>query len=187
MSAPGPLILAIGLMQGQSSTQVADFVRRTIELLAIIASFVAYQITMKRQLNDVQTAKLERATNLFVGVTMLVAGINMLCITLFDRTDDAGNVVFSLVIALLGVTANTIFWFRYKRLAKLEASAILEVQSKLYRAKSMVDFCVTAALLSILLAPGTTLSYYLDFIGSCIVSVYLGYSGLKVVIDKLKP
>ena len=57
MSAPGPLILAIGLMQGRSSTQIADFIRRTIELLAIIASFVAYQITVKRQLDKAQTEK----------------------------------------------------------------------------------------------------------------------------------
>ncbi len=186
MSAPGPLVLAIGLMQGRSNTQIADFVRRTIELLAIIASFIAYQITVKRQLDEKQTADLEKKTNLFTGFAMLIAGVIMLSITLFDRAEDSGNVLFSLIIALLGVIANTIFWLRYRRLAKVEHSSILEVQSKLYRAKSLVDFCVMAALLSVMIAPGTVVSYYLDLVGSCIVSLYLAYSGLKIVIEKLR-
>ncbi len=185
MSAPGPLVLAIGLMQGRSSTQIADFVRRSIELLAIVASFIAYQITGKRQLDETQTAKLERNTNLFVGLAMLAAGVIMLCITLLDRTESTGNVLFSLIIALLGVIANTIFWLRYRRLARAEQSAILDVQSKLYRAKSLVDLCVTTALLAVMIAPGTAVSYYLDLVGSIIVSIYLGYSGAKIVIEKI--
>ncbi len=184
MSAPGPLILGIGLLLGQSSTQIADFIRRTIELLAIIASFAAYNITAKKQLNEEETARVERNTNLFVGITMLAAGVIMLGITLFAKATDSGNVVMALIIALLGVTANTIFWFRYKRLAKLEDSSILEVQSKLYRAKSFVDLCVTVALLSVLIAPASPISYYLDKIGSSVVSVYLGYSGVKIIIEK---
>ncbi len=186
MSAPGPLILGVGLLLGQSTTQIADFVRRTIELLAIIASFAAYRITVKKQLDETQTARLERSTNLFVGITMLAAGLIMLCITLFSDSGDKGNVIFGLAIALMGAAANSIFWFRYKRLAEAEKSAILEVQSKLYRAKTFVDLCVTAALLSVLIAPESDFSHYLDVIGSAVVSVYLALSGLKVIADKVK-
>ena len=39
MSAPGPLIIGLGLMVGRSSTQIADFVRRSSELLAIIMAY----------------------------------------------------------------------------------------------------------------------------------------------------
>ncbi len=186
MSAPGPLILAIGLVLGQSSTQIADLIRRSIELLAIIASYVAYSITAKKQLTDEESARVERNTNLFVGITMLTAGIIMLGITWFAKTEESGNVVMALIIALLGVTANTIFWFRYKRLARTENSSILEVQSKLYRAKSFVDLCVTVALLSVLIAPASSVSYWLDMIGSSVVSVYLAYSGAKIIIEKIK-
>ena len=45
MSAPGPLVVGLGLLSGRSSTQIADFVRRSAELLAIIMSFVVYRIT----------------------------------------------------------------------------------------------------------------------------------------------
>ncbi len=186
MSAPGPLILGVGLVLGRSNTQIADFIRRTIELLAIIVSFIAYRITTKKQLDEKQTARLERNTNLFVGVTMLAAGIIMLCITLFSENEDKGNVLFGLIIALMGLVANTIFWFRYKRLAAAENSAILEVQSRLYRAKAFVDLCVTSALLAVVIAPASEVSYYLDLVGSCVVSVYLAYSGIKIIIDRLR-
>ncbi len=185
MSAPGPLVLGIGLMTGKSNTQLADFVRRSIELLAIVASFVAYQITAHRQLNPQQTARLERNTNLFVGVTMLIAGAIMLGITLLANSQDKGNVGFGLVIALLGAAANTFFWLRYRRLARAEESGILEVQARLYRAKSLVDLCVSAALLAVLAAPGSPAAAWLDLVGSAVVSVYLGYSGLKIVLEKL--
>lgn len=186
MSAPGPLLLGFGLLLGRSNTQIADFIRRSIELLAIIASFVAYRITVKRQLNATQTAKLEKSTNLFVGATMLTAGVIMLCITLSAGNADKGNVLFGLIIALLGAAANTVFWFRYKHLARIEQSAILEVQSRLYRAKSMVDLCVFAALLAVMIAPDSPLSAYLDAIGSTVVSLYLAYSGGKIIVERIK-
>ena len=47
MSSPGPLVVGLGLMAGRSSTQIADFVRRSAELLAIIMSFVIYKVTTK--------------------------------------------------------------------------------------------------------------------------------------------
>ena len=46
MSAPGPLIIGLGLLVGRSSTQIADFIRRSAELLAIIMAFVIYKITI---------------------------------------------------------------------------------------------------------------------------------------------
>ena len=52
MSAPGPLIIAMGLLVGQSSTQIADFVRRSAELLGIIMAYVVYVITTKDGICD---------------------------------------------------------------------------------------------------------------------------------------
>ena len=47
MSSPGPLVVGLGLLAGRSSTQIADFVRRSAELLAIIMSFIVYKLTTK--------------------------------------------------------------------------------------------------------------------------------------------
>ena len=53
MSAPGPLIIGLGLFVGRSSTQIADFVRRSSELLAIIMAYIVYKITTKDGVCDV--------------------------------------------------------------------------------------------------------------------------------------
>lgn len=187
MSSPGPLVVGLGLMAGRSSTQIADFVRRSAELLAIIMSFVIYKITTKDGAYDEKKkAKLERISNTFVGTMMCIGGSFMILLALMSDTTDKGNVIPGLAIAVMGFIANTIFWRKYTRLNKAEPNAILAVQARLYRAKSLVDGCVTIALLSVALAPGSTASVWLDFTGSIIVAVYLIWCGIRTVWESAK-
>jgi len=187
MSAPGPLIIGLGLFVGRSSTQIADFVRRSSELLAIIMAYVVYKITTKDGICDtVRKEKLEKLSNLFVGAMMCLGGSLMLLLALISENDDKGNVIPGLVIALLGVVANTMFWRKYTKLNRKEPNAILAVQARLYRAKSLVDSCVTIALLSVALFPDSSVSYYLDLIGSVIVALYLIWCGIQTIAERLK-
>lgn len=184
MSSPGPLVVGLGLLSGRSSTQIADFVRRSAELLAIIMSFVVYKLTTKGdECDEIKKAKLEKGSNIFVGAMMCIGGIFMVLLTFMSDTEDKGNVIPGLAIAVLGVVANSMFWKKYTTLNKAEPNAILMVQSRLYRAKTLVDSCVTIALLSVLIAPGTQASYWLDFIGSIIVAVYLIWCGIRTVYE----
>lgn len=187
MSAPGPLVVGLGLLAGRSSTQIADFVRRSAELLAIILSFAVYRITTKEGAADeAKTARLERVSNAFVGAMMCLGGSFMILLTFLSDSADKGNVIPGLVIAFLGVIANTIFWRRYTRLNRLQPNAILAVQARLYRAKSLVDGCVVLALLSVALLPGSALSLWLDFVGSLIVAAYLIWCGLKTLWEAVR-
>lgn len=182
MSSPGPLVVGLGLLAGRSSTQIADFVRRSAELLAIIMSFVVYQVTTKDGACDEgRKQRLERRSNAFVGVMMCVGGSLMIALAFLSEQTDKGNVIPGLAIAVLGVIANTIFWRKYTRLNKREPNAILEVQARLYRAKSLVDGCVTAALLSVAVVPGSAVSYWLDLVGSIVVAAYLVWCGIRTV------
>lgn len=182
MSAPGPLVVGLGLLAGRSSTQIADFVRRSAELLAIVMAFAVYKVTTKDGACDEgRKARLERISNIFVGAMMCIGGSFMIALTLMSESTDKGNVIPGLSIAVLGVIANTIFWRKYTRLNKAEPNAILAVQARLYRAKSLVDGCVTAALLSVAVMPGSQLSIWLDSIGSVIVALYLIWCGIKTV------
>ena len=184
MSAPGPLIIGLGLLVGRSSTQIADFIRRSAELLAIIMAFVIYQITTKDGVCDeIRKARLERMSNLFVGAMMCIGGTFMIVLALLSDNADKGNVIPGLVIALLGVVANSIFWVKYTKLNRAEPNAILAVQARLYRAKTLVDACVTTALLSVVIAPASQVSIWLDFIGSIIVAVYLIWCGMKTIYE----
>ncbi len=184
MSSPGPLVVGLGLLSGRSSTQIADFIRRSSELLAIIMSFVIYRITNKDNVCDkTRKQKLEQVANIFVGAMMCVGGIFMIILALINNNTDKGNVIPGLAIAIMGVIANSIFWRRYTHINKIEPNAILRVQSRLYRAKTMVDGCVTIALLSVAIAPLTQVSYWLDFIGSLIVATYLIWCGGRTIYE----
>ena len=187
LSAPGPLVVGLGLLAGRSSTQIADFVRRSAELLAIIMSFVVYRITTKEgACDETKRAKLEQRSNAFVGAMMCLGGSFMVLLAFLSDNADKGNVIPGLAIAVLGIVANTTFWVKYTRLNKKEPNAILQVQSRLYRAKSLVDSCVTIALLSVVIAPESSVSYWLDFAGSLIVALYLIYCGIQTVLEALK-
>lgn len=186
MSSPGPLVVGLGLLAGRSSTQIADFIRRSAELLAIIMSYVIYQVTTRGGACDEQKrAKLERISNAFVGTMMCIGGTFMVILALTSDNTEKGNVIPGLVIAILGVIVNTIFWRKYTRLNKAEPNAILAVQARLYRAKSLVDTCITIALLSVAIAPAAQISLWLDLIGSIIVAVYLIWCGIRTIWEAI--
>ena len=184
MSAPGPLVVGLGLLAGRSSTQIADFARRSAELLAIIMSFVVYQLTTQNGACDEGRRQiLEKRSNRFVGGMMCLAGTIMAVLALTVTNEDKGNVIPGLSIAVMGVIANSIFWYRYTRLNRTEPNAIIAVQARLYRAKTLVDISVTTALLSVLIAPQNPISDWLDLVGSLIVAGYLILCGIKTMYE----
>jgi len=183
MSSPGPIVVGIGLVIGQSSTQIADFIRRSIELLAIIFSLIIYCMTTKDNYTDeLKKQKLEKGTNIFVSITMIISGIIMIILALLSSQKERGNVIPGLVIAILGVIANSIFWLKYQKLGEQDNNSILKIQSKLYRAKTFVDCSVTIALLVVLFSSNNLVAYYFDVVGTFVVSLYLIYSGIKSLI-----
>ena len=185
MSSYGPVILGLGLRVGHSSTQIADFTRRTAELSALIVAFIIYAVTNKRQeLAEAEKQALERKGNLFTGFIMCISGLSMLLLSILSPDTDKGNVVPALVIAFLGVVANSIFWRRYTTLFHRLGNAILGVQARLYGAKTAVDTCVVIALAAVLILPGTKVSFWLDRIGSLLVALYMIRCGMMTIREQ---
>ena len=179
LSSPGPIVVGAGLFLGRSSTQLADFIRRTAELAAILVSWVVFRLIHKGVEPDAaRKFRLERTANLCVGAAMCLSGAAMALIALFSGAAEKGNVIPGLVIAVLGVTTNTWVWLRYRMLNREKPDAILAAQARLYRAKSLVDACVTAALAVVTIMPGTPAARIMDLGGSIIVAVYLIASGI---------
>ena len=110
LSAPGPIVLGAALMVGRSATQLADFIRRTAELGAIIVSWAVYRILNQgREPDPTHQARLERTASSAVGLAMCLSGAAMLLLALFSSGTDKGNVLPALIIALLGVLTNSCF------------------------------------------------------------------------------
>ena len=182
LSSPGPIVVGAGLFLGRSSTQLADFIRRTAELAAILVSWIVFRLIHKGVEPDAaRKFRLERTANLCVGAAMCLSGAVMALIAWFSDAAEMGNVIPGLVIAVLGVTTNTWFWLRYRMLNREKPDVILAAQARLYRAKSLVDACVTAALAVVAIMPGTPAARIMDFGGSIIVAVYLIASGIITI------
>ena len=45
---------------------------------------------------------------------------------------------------------------------------------------------MTIALLSVVIAPGTKISYGLDFVGSLIVAIYLIWCGVRTIYEEIR-
>ena len=101
LSSPGPLVVGLGLLAGRSSTQLADFVRRSAELLAIIMAFVTYRLTTCDGETDlVRKARLERISNLFVGAMMCLGGSIMLVLA-FKKVHPIIIICLSAVLGII--------------------------------------------------------------------------------------
>jgi len=183
-SSAGPIILGLGLRVGHSSTQISDFTRRTVELLAIILALGVYIKTKISHCTEEQHIAIEQKGNRAIGFIMCISGLSMLLITFLPGEDDTGNVIPALIVAFLGVVANSLFWWRYTSLSKEYDNAILKVQARLYGAKSVVDLCVVAALAAVLAFPGTMVSYWMDKTGSVLVSLYMIRCGIKTINEQ---
>ena len=182
LSAPGPIFTGMAVLSSQSTTQIADFLRRGMDLVALFLSWWVFrQLQRRASLSQGERSRLERLAGLTVAAAMFVSGIVMLALAIsrLPSYEPGGQVTLGLVIAVLGLLTNSWFWRRYTTMTREKYSSVIAAQMKLYRAKAMVDLCVVAALTSIAIAPAHPVTGYVDIVGSIIVAVYLLASGAQ--------
>ncbi len=182
LSMWAPLATGFAVVMSTSTTQLADFIRRSVELVALFVSWWMFRyINRNRDIDRIKKAKMELVTGICVSVALFISALVMLIIA-FSRTTDfepGGNVYPGLVIAVLGFITNTWFWRRYTKLNREQYSSIIDSQGQLYRAKAFVDLCVIAALSTVLVIPSHPVSWYTDLIGSVVLACYLLWSSFK--------
>lgn len=182
LSIWAPLTTGIAVLLSRSTTQLADFIRRTIQLVALAVSYGVFRFVKKRETpDDAESARLESIAGYFVAAAMTISGLVMIVVAIsrVGTFEPGGNVYPGLAIAVLGWGVNSWFWRRYARLNREQFSAIMAAQSKLYRAKSLVDVAVIAALTSVAINPTHPVTQYIDTVGSLAVAAYLLWSGLR--------
>lgn len=180
LSMWAPLATGIAVILSQSTTQLADFIRRSVELIALFVSwFVFRAIVRKHNISREQKARMERIASLLTAAALAFSGILILivAITRLSNFEPGGNVYPGMAIAFLGLITNSWFWRRYTRMTHEQYSPIIDAQASLYRAKSFVDLCVLAALAAVAIHPTHIFTRYVDLLGSGAVVVYLLWSG----------
>jgi divalent metal cation (Fe/Co/Zn/Cd) transporter len=182
LSMWAPLTTGIAVLLSHSTTQVADFVRRSVELVALIVAWQLFRHLQRHtELGHAERARLERTAALTVAVALCCSGAVMLLLAAMrlDGFQPGGNVYPGLVIAVLGLITNSWFWRRYARMTREHYDAVIDSQRHLYRAKALVDLCVGIALASVAISPGHIVTRYVDLLGSLTVAVYLIWSGWR--------
>jgi divalent metal cation (Fe/Co/Zn/Cd) transporter len=188
VSVPGPLLTGIAAATSLSTTQVADFVRRSAELVALFLSWWVFrQLQRNAALQEAEQTRLERAAGLSVAGAMAFSGAVMIILALsrLSAFEPGGNVIPGLTIASLGVVANGLFWRRYANLTREQYSPVIAAQQHLYRAKASVDLTVVIALAAVAIAPAHPATPYIDILGSLAVAGYLLWSGLRTAQPQL--
>lgn len=182
------MFTGFALISSQSTTQLADFIRRGVELVALFLSWwVFHQIQRNLELKEPDRARLERTAQLSVAGAMCCSGLVLLIVAISRLTafEPGGRVILGLVIAVLGLLTNGWFWWRYTNLTKEQYSAVIAAQQQLYRAKASVDLCVVVALSAVVVAPAHPVTRYVDIFGSVMVAGYLLWSGLRMAKSHL--
>jgi len=184
LSLWGPFATAIAVVLSQSTTQLADFVRRSVELVALAISWAVYRhLGRTAGLTPARAARLERIASLAVASALSVSAVVMLVLvsTRLRAFVPGGDVRLGLLIAVLGLVVNAVFWRRYAGMERESPNTLIDAQRRLYRAKVAVDACVIAALATVLLAPEHPAVRWVDLSGSFAVAVYLLVSAHRTV------
>jgi divalent metal cation (Fe/Co/Zn/Cd) transporter len=185
LSVWAPLTTGLAVLMSHSTTQVADFIRRTVELVALFVSWQVFRYVEggqnPRLLESEAKARVEKIASLSVASALGCSGLVMLALTLVRMSSfqPGGNVSLGLAIAVLGLITNAWFWQRYRRLTREHYNPVIASQVSLYRAKAFVDLTVILALTSILISPAHPLTRYIDQLGSAAVAGYLLWSSRR--------
>ncbi len=182
LSMWAPLATGIAVIMSTSTTQLADFIRRSAELVALFVSWWVFRyIARNKSLGEEQKANMEKISCLFVSAALGVSAIVMLVLALsrIGSFQPGGNVYPGLIIATLGFFTNTWFWRRYAKLNTERYSAIIDASRQLYCAKTIVDLCVIVALAFVATIPTHPATSYIDTLGSVVLVFYLVWSSAK--------
>lgn len=183
LSMPGPLVTGLAAISSHSTTQLADFIRRSVELVALFLSWWVFRrLQQNTKISKEDQSRLEHAVGLSVAGAMICSGIVMLVVAISRMSvyEPSGNVIPGLIIAVLGLLTNGWFWWRYTVLNREQYSSVIAAQQNLYRAKAFVDLCVVIALAAVAVAPEHPVTRYVDILGSVTVAGYLLWSGLRM-------
>lgn len=185
LSLWAPLTTGIAVIVSHSTTQVADFVRRSVELVALFVSWWVFRyVERRRGMDPGRRARMERTAGLSVAAALGCSGVVMLALAASRGLafQPGGNVYPGLAIATLGLVTNSWFWRRYTVLTREHYSPVIGAQRQLYRAKAFVDLCVLLALAAVAIDAGHPATRYVDVLGSVAVALYLLWSGVRAAV-----
>lgn len=190
MSLAAPLITGLAFYYGRTTVLLANFFRRSSELLSLFLSWYVFKKVSSGPDENYNYGyyKMEDAASLVVGLVMNLSFILVLYngIHRFRNPTSSGWLLPGLIIAGGGLIISLWFWQRNYRLSKRKSTPIFEAQWRLYRAKALIDFTVFLTLFLNIMFEKERIALYVDSIGSILISFFLLVSGILLIKKSLK-
>lgn len=190
ISSGAPLVTGFAFYQSGSVSVLADFFRRTLELMVLFSNWLIYKKILKSEdsAKKIDEKKLEgyaaRGVMVVMGISFVVIFFN--AILQLKDPEPLGEIWAAMTIGILGILVNGTFWWKNRSLAKREESSIFYAQWKLYRAKALMDVTLIIILSSSKIFEGYPPALYFDPAGSIIMSFFLLYSSYSIWLNKIK-
>ena len=181
LSAWGPPVTAVAVVLSHSTTQWADFVRRSTELAAIGVAFLAHRRTASGDVSDAIRARWQARARTVTRAALAVTGVAIVVVAALrvGTFQPTGPLWIGLSVASAGLAVNAVFWRRYARLERAAADPIVTSQRVLFRAKCLVDAGVVASLAASATLADPPLAHAVDLAGSLGVATYLLWSAAR--------
>lgn len=182
ISSPGPFFTGLAALSSQSATQMADFLRRTVELIALFIAWWVFRKKLQFPFDaEDERLQLDKISHRAVTISMTCSGLTMFIVGIYAlfTYEVGGNVTLGLTIALMGLLVNLFFWWRYRRFAQTLYDPVIAGQQNLYRAKAWIDLCVVVALATVAFIPTHPITRYVDALGSIVIAFYLFYQAYE--------
>lgn len=183
----GLIPTVIVTLRANSIVLYADMIRCLVEHLAIVFTWVIAKVTISARSTQFQYgfAKLERLASAGVAVVMAISIVVISVAALYRvlHPVSAQNTGMGLLVAALGLGANSYLLFRTKRVAMKEKSALMTSQSSLFAAKTVASGAVIPALGFGMFTSDPTLTSFIDAGGAFFVAGYLSIALINIVRD----
>lgn len=181
------LVTLSALVAAHSSVLLADFLKTTLEFVAVFLSWLAIRriVGGTNHQFDYGIDKLENLSSLFVGTIMLlgmlVIVINAIA-NLFNPSHITGIGVWISLIAqmVFGMINGALSWRSYQT-ARVENSPLMKSQAQLFFTRAFGNVFILLALVLSLTLSGVSWSVYIDPIASLVIAASILVAAIGVL------
>lgn len=180
------LVTLSALAVASSSVLLADSLKTLLEFVAVLLAWLAMrriEVGADHKFNY-GVGKLENLSSLLIGLLMIVClliiGGNAVIHIVHPEGISGLGVWISMAVQIVYAFVNGYFYLKNKRMAKAEASPLMESQASLFFTKAFGNVFILLSLVLSLSLAKYSWSYYIDPLASLIIAASILVSALGI-------
>jgi cation diffusion facilitator family transporter len=180
------LVTLSALAVASSSVLLADSLKTFLEFVAVLLAWMAMRRIEQGASHHFNYGvdKLENLSSLLIGILMLIClliiGGNAVLHIIHPSGISGPGVWISMAVQVVYAGVNGRFYLKNKRMAKAQASPLLESQSRLFFTKAFGNVFILLSLISSLALAEYSWSHYIDPLASLIIAASILVSAMGI-------